>query len=166
MILCLCTQLRPISGEMGREREHLHSLESSGAKFRRHLQKNSPREHPSLFSHSSWKFSDFPKVTQRPKGKPWKYSKEEKLFSTQEGCPPWGKKKKANSGAKKVGKSGERKKKRQTQRNTGPSGTQLAEDQDLDRGWPRGSGRPIRPNPPGPRRSALPGLSGSPGTDG
>lgn len=39
MILCLCTQLRPISGEMGREREHLHSLESSGAKFRRHLQK-------------------------------------------------------------------------------------------------------------------------------
>lgn len=51
--LYLCTQFRPISGEMGREREHLHSLESSGAKFRRHLQKNSPREHPSLFSHSS-----------------------------------------------------------------------------------------------------------------
>lgn len=39
----------------------------------------------SLFSHRPRRFRDFLRVTQQPTCKVWKYSEEEKLFSTQEG---------------------------------------------------------------------------------
>ena len=72
---------------------------------------------------------------------------------------PLEERKKANSGTKKFGKTGgagrgaERKKKRQTQRNTGPSWTQFCNGQDLDPVPPRAASE-VRYAQSHPRRAA------------